>query len=514
MADDRPFDPTATTPFGPWRAVGWGSEPLGLADSDQRAATARARDATAGARGGAGRLRGLGRRFSWGLADQAVSSLTNFAVSLYVARTLGAVQFGAFSLAYVTYSFVLNASRGLATDPLLVRFSGVERPAWRRAVAACTGAALATGLLAGIGMLAVGLALTGTARAAFIAMGVTMPGLMLQDSWRFAFFADGRGGHAFLNDSVWALAMVPGLLALRITGHETVFWFVLAWGAAANVAALFGPLQARVVPRLTRAWSWVMDHKDLAFRYLAENTIFSGSAQLRLTFIGIIAGLAVVGYVQAAQLVMGPFLAALMGVSLVTVPEAARVLRHSPRHLRLFCLAIAVALAVLAAAWGAAAHLALPLGLGQIALKSLWRPTDPLILPVTVSVMGTCTTVGSSAGLRALGASRRSLRAMIISSTAVVLACVLGALASGAVGTVDGMAVAGVFATVVWWWQLQGALRDARLAQAALLPRGDRSAGRHRVPEASLSPLRAPGPSEEPGQPKSPQPIWSDVWRT
>ncbi|MDR2986820.1 MAG: hypothetical protein LBV34_18475, partial [Nocardiopsaceae bacterium] len=67
---------------------------------------------------------GVGRRFGWGLADQAVSSLTNFAVSLYVARTLGAVQFGAFALAYVTYSFVLNASRGLATDPLLVRFSG------------------------------------------------------------------------------------------------------------------------------------------------------------------------------------------------------------------------------------------------------------------------------------------------------------------------------------------------------------------------------------------------------
>ena len=58
------------------------------------------------------------RRLGWGVADQAVSSLTNFGVSIYVARTLGAVQFGAFSLAYVTYAFALNASRGLATDPL------------------------------------------------------------------------------------------------------------------------------------------------------------------------------------------------------------------------------------------------------------------------------------------------------------------------------------------------------------------------------------------------------------
>ena len=55
-----------------------------------------------------------------------MSSITNFAVNIYIARTLGAVQYGAFSLAYVTYAFALNASRGLATDPLLVRFSGTD----------------------------------------------------------------------------------------------------------------------------------------------------------------------------------------------------------------------------------------------------------------------------------------------------------------------------------------------------------------------------------------------------
>ena len=67
-------------------------------------------------------------RLSWGVADQAMSSLSNFAVNIYIARTLGAVQYGAFALAYVTYGFALNASRGLATDPLLVRFSGTDHP--------------------------------------------------------------------------------------------------------------------------------------------------------------------------------------------------------------------------------------------------------------------------------------------------------------------------------------------------------------------------------------------------
>ena len=88
-------------------------------------------------------------RLSWGIADQGMSSLTNFLLSAFVARSLGAAQFGAFSLAYVTYGFAINASRGLAVEPLLIRFSGAHLPTWRRATADATGTALVVGLVGG-----------------------------------------------------------------------------------------------------------------------------------------------------------------------------------------------------------------------------------------------------------------------------------------------------------------------------------------------------------------------------
>ena len=100
--------------------------------------------------GGLRLVRVVAHRFSWGLADQAMSSLSNAAVSLYIARELGAAQFGAFSVAYVTYAWVLNASRGLATDPLLVRFSHAEHQVWKRAVQCCTTTAALVGLVMGI----------------------------------------------------------------------------------------------------------------------------------------------------------------------------------------------------------------------------------------------------------------------------------------------------------------------------------------------------------------------------
>jgi O-antigen/teichoic acid export membrane protein len=407
------------------------------------------------------RPRQIAGRLSWGLADQAVSSLTNAAVSIYAARSLAATQFGAFSLAYVTYAFALNASRGLATDPLMVRFSGTDVPTWRRAVAECTGTAAAVGLAGGAIVLGVAALFSGTTRLAFLALGLTLPGLMLQDSWRYSFFALGRGSGAFLNDLIWALAMVPGLLILRATHHQHVFWFVLVWGAAATVAALAGPLQARVIPRLTATRSWVWSHRDLGPRYLAENTANSASSQLRLYGVGVILGLAAVGYVQAAFTLMGPFMVIFMGFSLVTVPEAARILRRSPRHLRLFCLLVGGGLAAAALGWGAALLVALPRGFGQWLLGPIWRPAYPLVLPLTVALAGACAVAGASAGLRGLGASRRSLRSQVIASVLYVVLGLAGAVVGGVVGTVQATALAVWLGALVWWWQLHVAMRES-----------------------------------------------------
>jgi O-antigen/teichoic acid export membrane protein/capsular polysaccharide biosynthesis protein len=418
---------------------------------------------------GGGILRRVATRFSWGLADQGMSSLSNAALSLYVARELGASKFGAFSLAYVTYSFVLNASRGLATDPLIVKFSNTDRATWRKAVGKCTGTAFVVGLVAGVCVLAAAAVLTGTTRLAFLALGLTLPGLLLQDSWRYSFFAAGRGQQAFLNDTIWTVSMLPALIFLRIIHQYSVFWFVLVWGLTAAIGALAGPLQARVIPRPARVLEWISETRELGTRYLAENTSNAGAAQLRIYGVGIIAGLAAVGYVQAAGLLMGPFLVVFMGISAVTVPEAARILHRSPRYLQLYCLAIGGGLAVLALAWGGTLIVALPRGLGHLALKGLWEPTSHLVLPLTISVMGACLTVGATAGLHALGAAKRSMRAMIAASAIYLGLGLVGAAEGGATGTVRAAALATWIGALLWWRQLHVALREKGISTSLVL---------------------------------------------
>ena len=423
------------------------------------------------------------RRLGWGVADQAVSSVTNVAMVLYVAHTVGAAQFGAFSLTYVTYSFVLNASRGLTSDPLMVRFSGADLPTWQRAVANCAGTAAAVGLVAGACVVAVAAVLSSTVRFAFLGLGLTLPVLMLQDSWRFSFFAIGRGSQAFLNDLVWAVALLPALILLRAAHAQNIFWFVFAWGAAAGLAAAAGLLQAQVAPKLFGSWEWLSRHRDLGFRYFAENTSNSFASQLRTYGLSFIAGLAAVGYVQAVSTLMGPVMVVFTGLSMVGIPEAARILRRSPQHLLQFCLSLSGGLCVMAIAWGAVLLVALPKGLGSLLLGPIWRPTYPLVLPYTLTMIGVCTWCGATAGLHALGAARRSLRAMVIASAASLTGGLAGALQGGALGSVRGLAVATWFGAVLWWWQLHAAMRES-----GIVPVGDRSAGPDREP--TIEPLR------------------------
>jgi O-antigen/teichoic acid export membrane protein len=399
------------------------------------------------------------RRLGWGVGDQAVSSLTNFAVSIYIVRALGATQFGAFSLAYVTYGFALNASRGLSTDPLMVRFSGVPERKWRSAVRDCTGNALSVGLLTGCGALAASLFLTGAARNAFIALGLTLPLLMLQDSWRYSFFAAARGMHAFLNDSIWAVTLVPALILLKSTGHANVFTFTFAWGVTAGIGAVAGVFQARVLPRPLMAWRWMRQHSDLGFRYLLEGTSSSVVLQIRSYSLGAILGLASVGYIQAAVTLMGPMTILNLGMGLVTIPEAARVLRRSPHKLPLFCMLVSAGLALAGLAWGAVLLVAVPRGLGSWLLHASWHPVYPLVPAQIFYLTAGALSAGAGIGLHALGAARLSLRVALLGALLAVIGALIGAL-DGAAGTIYGMGIATCVSAIVAWLVFRKAFRE------------------------------------------------------
>ena len=160
---------------------------------------------------------------------------------------------------------------------------------------------------------------------AFLALALVLPPLMLMDSWRFAFFSCGRGREAFAIDLTWLVAVAGALVVLHHTGRGGVVATLLTWAGAVTLAAAVAVLRGGVRPRLDATGAWVRRHRDLAGRYLAENVTFSGACSCGQC-VGAVASLAAVGQLRAAEILMGPFVVVLMGISQVAVPEASRVL--------------------------------------------------------------------------------------------------------------------------------------------------------------------------------------------
>jgi len=414
----------------------------------------------------------------WGVADQGLSSFLNLAVGALVARAVSPASFGAFGLMFSTYLIVLGACRALVAEPLVVRFSAQEDAEWRSAARAATGAALALGIAVGVGCVLVGLASGGVFGRALLALGVVLPGLLLQDTWRFAFFAAGRGRQAFVNDLA-AAAALPVLAALAETTHA-VGLFVLAWGAAGTCAALVGGLQARLLPAPIAGPSWIRSQRDLAFPYLGEYAAL-GAGEAALFGVAGLAGLAAAGALRAGQILVGPLRVLFLGVRLTAVPEGVRLLGDSRSNPRAAAVRLSAGLAGVALAWGALLTL-VPSSLGESLVGRSWGEAKHVMVPLSLAMAGTGAMTGALIGLRALAAARRSLLSRVLVTPFVVAATIAGAAVAGAPGTAWALAAVTWLSLGLWWRQFLGALAEqrqpaeaARASRAHVTPVGPRA---------------------------------------
>ncbi|TCC05603.1 hypothetical protein [Kribbella soli] len=397
------------------------------------------------------RLAGPAGRASWGLADQGLSSLSNLAVGVVVARSSTVADFGVYALAFGGYTIALNVSRAISTEPLAVRHSGARSPEWQRAVRASTATALFTGVLASLLGLAIAAVPAVPSRGVLLAFALTMPGLLLQDAWRWAFFVVGEGQKAFVNDLIWLLAMLAIFGGLYLTGTTSAFTLTFAWGLGAVIAAIAGRFQAGVAPRRQLIREWIKRNWDLSPKYVGEMLAVSGTIQLYMLGITAAAGLVATAGIRGAQVLLGPVNVLNQGIRMISVPEAARALRHSYRRLWLVGLAISLGVGAGALAWGAIFLLLPPVVGRELLGPGVWNQAHSVLVPVILLQALGASNAGAFAILRALTAATRGLRVRLISSVVLIISGVGGAFLWGPKGAAWGLAGAS-FATLLLWW--------------------------------------------------------------
>lgn len=411
-------------------------------------------------------------RAGWGMVDQALSSLTNFALSILVARDFSTADLGLFGLVFTSYLVALNVARPSSIEPLLIRFSRVDHDAWAAATAATTGLSLLIGLLGGTICLAVWAIAGGTLGASFLALGVMMPGLLVQDAWRFAFFAAGKGRSAALNDCAWAVVLLPMLAIVLWVSAPTIPLLVGAWGLAATAAAVLGVKQSGVWPDPRLARAWLHEHRDLNRPLTVDMMVSLTGSQLTTFSIAALGGLAVAGTLRAAQLLLGPLLMLFQGAMLIAVPEGSRLSARSPQALWRGCIAFAVGLACLALAGGLFVFL-LPDSIGVAILRQNWTASHAIILALACAYAVSWAGTAATTGLRVLAEGRRLVRITSIAAATTLVAATVGAAMAAALGAVFGMAVGGLVEILLAWLALRSVIRHASVMRQGKGPDGN-----------------------------------------
>lgn len=405
----------------------------------------------------------LVRRAGWTTVDQALSSISNLGVTFVVARMSTAEEFGAFALAYTTYVLAVGLSSAIASDPLVIRYARHSGDDPDRAdVRSSAGTAIAAGALASVGALVAALVAGPSTLGSFLALAVVFPGLLLQDHWRYVFFAQGRPRSAAANDLVWVAGQALALLLVfRHDDTPSVFSLVLAWGVGASAGAVFGTFQAGARPATPVSTSWLRKHRDLIPQFVLDFLLMAGGIHITFYGVAVVAGLADAGGLRAGQALFGPIGLLLAASRTFALPEAVRRRRASAVDLWRFGRQFGMALASLALLLAIPICL-LPDSFGEALLGDAWAHARPLLLPLSILTAARGATVSPLVGLRALEAANRILLARIAFSPLLLLAGITGALVAGAVGAAWGLAAVQTLGIWIWWRHYAIAFRRTR----------------------------------------------------
>ncbi|MGW0393605.1 hypothetical protein ACWDYJ_22460 [Streptomyces sp. NPDC003042] len=384
--------------------------------------------------------------------DQAASSATNILVVVLAARLSTAAGFADFSMVYVAFSVLLGLNMAYVGQSVVLE-KGEGLGTVCRSSVAFTGAASA---VAGAVLALVGLLLSGATGRAFLALGLVLPLVLVQDGLRYCFSALRVPERALAADAL-RLACAVAALAVQPEG-ASAGRLVLVWGLSALPALGLGLWLLRPYVRGVRGeLRPYLDRGHLGRRFVVEFAVGNGSSQLAVLGLGLFATPLAVGALRGASTLFGPLNVLFNSANAFGPPVLGR-LGGKPGVVRATAL-LGLVLAAVGAGWAAALYV-LPDRLGRELLGDTWASAAAL-LPATgaqyaVMGLGTCALLT----LRVL-APKATLSLQVVFSLLSVGLLLGGYAVWGVAGAAWGLAAGSTLKAAAAW------LRVARLKSPA-----------------------------------------------
>ena len=392
------------------------------------------------------------RRVVLTFLDQGVSSLSNFATGVVVARVAGAAEFGDYMLTVMVWLFAVGLHRSLISEPLVV--SMARQHDHREVVARGLTAALMVGAVLTIAVAASGLVVHASGSRVGILMVALSPWLVplvAQDFWRAMAFQERRPGIALGNDLVYAGVQALITIVVVISGRGTTPALIAAWGAGALAGALFGFARVRTMGSWRGGMTLLRRLSQLSRWMVVDFVTGYASAQAYLAFVALLLSRVEYGGFRAAFSLMGPVLVLFLASGNIGLPEASRRSAVSDRPaLRRFTRLLTGATAACVGAYTLLVVVAAGPLLAALYGQS-FRRFAPLVGLAAAQYLLTVAVFGHGIALKATGRLRHLWRARVGAAvTSLVATIALVRLLGTAGAGWAGIATAGAFTIAVY----------------------------------------------------------------
>jgi O-antigen/teichoic acid export membrane protein len=374
----------------------------------------------------------------WGVADQGLSSATNFGLSFLAGRLLGPAGLGVIFIGFSAYLVAFSFVRALVIEPFVVATAARDRIERDAGTRVCFTLVLGVAAVLTLGLALIGLELGGAFGRSLIVFSPWIGVALVQELWRAVLFRDQRGGAAALNDSFWAIGMIVMLpFAWAFTGD----WMIAAtWGVGAAAAAVFGVFQLRLRPAglVTALRWWKAELRVLGLWFAFENGILTLGSQAIVFVLAGQLGAGDIGGIRAAEVVFAPMSLIGEAFAFPGTPIVARSLATSLAEARRWARLLGLAALALVAIYFS---FTVPLR-GRL-LSTVFGPTfrtyAPLALPLALAQLLRAAATGFGLLLRADRRVRALITSRMISTGATLVFAPLLAWQFGAIGAVTGL---------------------------------------------------------------------------
>jgi O-antigen/teichoic acid export membrane protein len=378
--------------------------------------------------------------------DQVVSSLTNLALSVLVARSLTQEGFGEFAVGFAIVTLAIGFARSMGSETF-----ALARPVMTSiSPASSVAASIAAGFAATSVLVILVYAVVPAARGAALITLLVSAAIVGQDGLRTAFIVAREPGRAVAVDAAQGVLVAIGLTLVPWTQADQA---IAIWGVASLLSVLAVGIASRSCLRvgaLVSPGRWLREHWATARSLAGEYVVNGASGQVISLMVPALLGLQASAALRAAQVIVAPANVLLMAMAAFVLPEGARIEAEDGARLTSFLKRQWMQLSVAILVWGTAVQV-IPDSVGTALLGSSWSDGHALSMYVLAGVLAICCAIPGRVGLRVRGFSNVSFRIRLMIAPIGLAAATIAALTGNLRLVIASEAV--TFALgAAWWW--------------------------------------------------------------